>query len=101
MKSKPRKKSHRKSRTKNNKKSPRRSKSKKSPRISKSKSIKPCVKSTNSKYLNRPGPPFPAQDCKKLVRMGNDTLFYASRKDKNGIYHWKKIDKKWNVPDGL
>ena len=111
MKGKSRKKNTRKplrrSRSTNSRKSLRRSKSKnvkKSLRRSKSKnvkSIKPCVKSTNSKYLNRPGPPFPAQDCKKLVRMGNDTLFYASRKDKNGIYHWKKIDKKWNVPDGL
>ena len=85
---------------KKNKKSLRRSRSKKVKKSLKN-STKACAKSTNSKYLKRPGPPYPAQDCKKLVRMGNDTLFYASRKDKNGIYRWKKIDKKWNVPDGL
>ena len=63
------------------------------------KKSKECLKSTRSKYLKRPGPPFPAQDCKKQKRMGNDTLWYVSKKDKNGIYHWNKIKAKWNIPD--
>jgi hypothetical protein len=103
MKSKSPKKNKKSRRSKNNRKSLRRSKNnRKSLRRSRSKnvkSVKACIKSTDSKYLKRPGPPYPAQDCKRQVRMGNDTLWYASKKDKNGIYRWKKIDKKWNVPD--
>ena len=66
----------------------------------KSKSVeKGCFKSTKSKYLNRHGTSFHAQDCKNLVRMGNDSIYYVSKKDKNGIYKWKKIKASWNVPD--
>jgi hypothetical protein len=47
-----------------------------------------CVKSDLKKYRSRPGPPYPAQACKKQGRLGNDGEFYMSEKDKNGVYKW-------------
>ena len=49
-----------------------------------------CHMSNKSKYLKRPGPPYPAQDCKNRIRLGNDHLYYKSKPDKNGIYKWVK-----------
>jgi len=47
-----------------------------------------CVKSSLKKYQTRPGPPYPAQGCKKQGRLGNDGEFYMSERNKNGVYKW-------------
>ena len=51
-----------------------------------------CRKSDKTKYLNRPGPPYPAQDCQNLSKVGNDGLKYISKPDKNGTYKWVKLE---------
>ena len=53
---------------------------------------KDCKKSHTKKYKIRPGPPYPAQDCKSHVKKGNDKLYYKSVPDKNGVYKWKNIE---------
>jgi len=53
-----------------------------------------CIKSRRAKYISRPGPPYPAQDCKDLVKLGNDRKKYKSVSNNKGIYQWKKIAKK-------
>jgi len=53
-----------------------------------------CTKSSKTKYINRPGPPYPAQNCKNLKRVGNDGLLYISKKDVNGIYKWYTLSSK-------
>ena len=50
-----------------------------------------CIISTKNKYLNRPSPPYPAQNCKNKYQLGNDSFIYQSLPDKNNIYKWKKI----------
>lgn len=40
--------------------------------------------------MNRKGPPFPAQNCKGHVKLGNDGEEYLSKADKNGTYKWTK-----------
>jgi len=67
-------------------KSPKRKSSKRSRKRSKG-----CVMSSRSKYRTRPGPPYPAQDCKNRKMLGNDRFYYKSKPDKNGIYKWIKI----------
>jgi len=80
-------KSKRKSRSRRSVEKPR--KSKKSRRSSTSKDK--CEKSSLKKYINRNGPPFPAQNCKGVSRTGNDGQKYKSKPDKNGIYKWIKV----------
>ena len=63
----------------------------KSPSKSKSPSKNDCIKSTQKKYLNRPGPPYPAQNCKNLIKMGNNEKLYQSKENINNIYKWKQI----------
>jgi hypothetical protein len=77
-------------RRKNTKKSRKRSSKarKSSPKLKKSKG---CFRSNQSKYLSRPGPPYPAQDCKNYSHLGNDGYYYKSVPDKNGRYRWVKI----------
>ena len=49
-----------------------------------------CKNMSNlKKYRERPGPPYPAQDCKGQFKMGNDGRLYESRANKNGVYAWK------------
>ena len=77
-------------------KSPKKSKVKslrKSPKVkSQMKSLKNnCIISTKNKYLNRPSPPYPAQNCKNEIKVGNDIFIYKSLPDINNIYKWKKI----------
>jgi hypothetical protein len=52
-----------------------------------------CIKSNNDKYSKRPSPPYPAQNCKNLIKTGNNGKKYISASDKNGIYRWKSISK--------
>ena len=106
------KKSKRKSPMKSPKKSPMKSKRKspkKSPKKSKVKSLRKskekspsksnvesqlknnCIISKKNKYLNRPSPPYPAQNCKNKYKLGNDSFIYQSLPDKNNIYKWKKL----------
>jgi hypothetical protein len=53
-----------------------------------------CSKSSLKKYTDRPGPPYPAQECRNQVKKGNDGLKYKSSpavvKGKR-IYRWKKV----------
>jgi len=60
----------------------------------------PCRKSSMSKYKRRPGPPYPAQDCRGQRKLGNNKHYYTSVADKNGVYHWKKasVAKKKKSP---
>ena len=86
------------------KKSPKKSKKKSKPRKKssrkskkklkarkKSTSSSDCKKSSQKKYRSRPGPPYPAQDCKNKTKSGNDGEVYRSSPNKNGIFTWKKI----------
>ena len=58
---------------------------------SKTKSLGKCEKSNLKKYRSRPGPPYPAQNCKNKSKKGNDGEVYRSSPNKNGIFTWKKI----------
>lgn len=48
-----------------------------------------CKKQLSKKYTTRNSPPYRANDCKNLIKKGNDGLSYISSPDKNGIYKWK------------
>tara|TARA_Y100000389_G_C17216764_1_gene391282 strand:+ start:116 stop:454 length:339 start_codon:yes stop_codon:yes gene_type:complete len=52
-----------------------------------------CKKVYSLKYDYRSGPPYKANNCKNTRKKGNDQLMYVSKKDKNGVYRWKKINK--------
>jgi len=47
-----------------------------------------CDKSHLKKYLSRPGPPYPAQECKDMIKTGNDGRLYVSKLCNNGVYKW-------------
>ena len=42
------------------------------------------------KYRERPGPPYPANECCGSTKSGNDGLMYVSVRNKAGICTWKK-----------
>ena len=50
-----------------------------------------CVKQTTAKYLNRPGPPYPANQCCGQVMIGNDGQSYISRMMSNHVCTWRKL----------
>lgn len=52
-----------------------------------------CSKSLKKKYTSRPAPPYPAQNCKNIVKTGNNGKKYKSVSNKNGIYKWKLIQQ--------
>lgn len=52
-----------------------------------------CVKQTQSKYVNRPSPPFPGNQCCLKVLEGNDGRMYKSVPDKNGICRWQLLSE--------
>jgi hypothetical protein len=60
----------------------------KSIRISQLKKSNTCRK--KSSKLNRPGPPYSANECKHLGHKGNDNQLYYSLPNKNGMYRWVK-----------
>jgi hypothetical protein len=70
-------------------KSPKKSSRRKSPR--KSSSHGRCDRSNIKKYVNRPGPPYPAQNCRNHLKIGNDGDYYKSKPNKRGIYRWVKV----------
>jgi glutathione peroxidase-family protein len=53
-----------------------------------------CSKSLKKKYTSRPAPPYPAQNCKNIIKTGNNGKKYKSVSNKNGIYKWKLIQSK-------
>jgi hypothetical protein len=50
-----------------------------------------CVSRVTKKYKNRPGPPYPAKDCKGKRKRGNNGDLYKSVPDKNKVFRWKKV----------
>ena len=50
-----------------------------------------CTLKTESKYKNRPSPPYAANECCWHVKYGNDDSTYKSVPNKNGICRWVKI----------
>lgn len=52
-----------------------------------------CHMKTTSKYLNRPGPPYAANElcCRGNQKVGNDSNVYISVNSKNNVWRWKKI----------
>ena len=81
----------RKSKRKSVRKSKRKSVRKSRKSKSSSKSSGRCEKSYLKKYITRPGPPYPAQNCKYSIRTGNDGNIYRSIPNKNGVFSWKKV----------
>lgn len=51
---------------------------------------KKCVKNTTQKYSSRPGPPYPANECCGMTKMGNDGYKYVSKPKITGICAWTK-----------
>jgi ATPase subunit of ABC transporter with duplicated ATPase domains len=51
---------------------------------------------TTKKYAYRPSPPYPANKCQGIAKIGNDGRMYQSVPDKNGIYKWM-LDKSENT----
>jgi hypothetical protein len=49
-----------------------------------------CVKSDDKKYAKRPSPPYPANECRDQVIVGNDGKMYISKASTSGIYKWVK-----------
>lgn len=47
-----------------------------------------CRKITDSKYSERPSPPYHANECKNKIMKGNDKKSYISKPNKNGIFKW-------------
>ena len=81
----------RKSKRKSVRKSKRKSVRKSRKSKSSSKSSGRCEKSYLKKYITRPGPSYPAQNCKYSIRTGNDGNIYRSIPNKNGVFSWKKV----------
>lgn len=49
-----------------------------------------CNPQTDAKYVKRPSPPYPANECCGQVMQGNDGNMYVSRADKNNVCRWYK-----------
>ena len=52
-----------------------------------------CKKVYSLKYDYRSSPPYKANKCKNTRKKGNDGIMYISKKDKNGVYRWKRSNK--------
>lgn len=50
-----------------------------------------CTMRATKKYLSRPSPPYPANDCCGMKKIGNDGSKYVSKPNANGICFWKKM----------
>lgn len=70
-------------------KGPRRSAS---PPAKRSASPRGCSNQSHlKKYRERPGPPYPANECCGARKVGNDGLMYESVRNAAGICAWRKI----------
>lgn len=58
--------------------------------LKRSKSSAGCTEQSLKKYVSRPSPPFPANQCCGLVMTGNDGLQYISKAASNGVCRWIK-----------
>ena len=67
------------------------SKPKRAASKSKSKPRRGCVMQFTKKYLLRPSPPFPANECCGQYGTGNDGRRYQSRPASNGICRWVPV----------
>lgn len=73
-------------------KSPKKSKSRKSPRKSpKVKKTTGCSLQHTKKYITRPSPAYPANQCCGSIMIGNDKYLWQSRPDSRGVCHWYKF----------
>lgn len=57
-------------------------------------SVKPgrgCVRQTQQKYVTRPSPPYPANECCGQIMKGNNGAMYKSVPDTRGVCRWKEI----------
>lgn len=50
-----------------------------------------CVPSTLKKYTERPGPPYPANECPFDIKRGNLGGLWKSTPNYKGVFTWKKI----------
>ena len=50
-----------------------------------------CKQQYTKKYISRPGPPWPANQCCGVDRRGNDSQMYRSTRNSNGICTWKPM----------
>jgi hypothetical protein len=50
-----------------------------------------CVMQTTKKYLSRPSPPYPANKCCGMKKIGNDGVKYIAEPNVAGICAWKKV----------
>jgi hypothetical protein len=60
-------------------------------RIYKKVDTRGCVKQNDQKYMKRPSPPYPANQCCDEIMQGNDGNMYQSRADRNGTCRWYKV----------
>lgn len=49
-----------------------------------------CKKQETSKYISRPSPPFPANECCGQKKKGNDGMVWESKPASNGVCRWVK-----------
>jgi hypothetical protein len=66
-----------------------RSKKKRSRKVRVDKPPRGCTEQTTAKYVSRPSPPYPANECGGLRLIGNDGRIYVSQPNKNGVHTWK------------
>ena len=91
---------HPKRKTSRKKKSRRRKSSKKKSRRRRKSSKKNgggrargCKRQATKKYITRPSPPFPANECCGKRKKGNDGKMWHSVPNKNGVCRWQKVKK--------
>jgi hypothetical protein len=52
-----------------------------------------CVESNDKKYISRPSPPYPANQCPEgLVKIGNDGNKWIIKRAANGVHRWAKYN---------
>jgi hypothetical protein len=49
-----------------------------------------CVKQDDKKYVERPSPPYPANECRGKIMQGNNGEMYISKPISTGVYRWVK-----------
>jgi hypothetical protein len=50
-----------------------------------------CRQKHTQKYTSRPSPPFPANQCCGMRKLGNDGKMWDSTKNSNGVCTWKHV----------